>query len=229
MKKKETVRLFNFSDAVLVTKTKEKIAFVRRDAAEFVTFGIKASEVNQLETDINLFANAITDIEAVGDQTAVTALKDAKAEDLRVAIRGVMSRVELKFKPNTSKYRKFGTDALAQQTDADLLLVGKRVVRVANVFLAELTEKGITTAMLANITTLCNDFENLIIDMKIKIGERDVLQEERVEMANAIYATLVSYTNTGQSIWTTSNVAKYNDYVLYNTPTGDAPLAAVVL
>ena len=28
MKKKEVVRVFNFSDAVLVTKTKEKIAFM---------------------------------------------------------------------------------------------------------------------------------------------------------------------------------------------------------
>jgi hypothetical protein len=39
---------------------------------------------------------------------------------------------------------------------------------------------------------------------------------------------LVSYTNTGQSIWTTSNVAKYNDYVLYNTTTGDAPVNPVI-
>lgn len=47
--------------------------------------------------------------------------------------------------------------------------------------------------------------------------------------ANAIYSTLVSYTNTGQRIWTTSNVAKYNDYVLYNTTTGDAPATPPVV
>lgn len=224
MKKKEVIRTFNFSDAVLITKTKEKVAFMRRDATEFLTFGIQASDINLLETNINAFADTVTDIEAVADQTTVTAQKDAKAEVLRVAIRSVMTRVELKFAANTSKYRKFGTEALANQTDADLLITGKRVVRVATIFIADLTSNGVSTAMLNAITTICNDFENLIIDLKIKIGERDVLQEERVETANTLYATLVKFTNTGQNIWTTSNVAKYNDYVLYNTPTGSAPV-----
>lgn len=228
MKKKEAVRLFNFSDAVLITKTKEKIAFMRRDATEFVAFGIQNTDINLLETKVNAFANTITDIEAVADQTAVTTQKDAKAEALRVAIRSVMARVELKFASNTSKYRKFGTEALANQTDADLLITGKRVVRVGTIFLADLANNGVTTTMLNSITTLCNDFENLIIDLKIKIGERDVLQEERVEIANELYSTLVRYTNTGQNIWTTSNVAKYNDYVLYNTLTGSAPLVTLV-
>ena len=53
-----------------------------------------------------------------------------------------------------------------------------------------------------------------------KIADRDIEQESRVEAGNAIYATLIKYTNTGQSIWETSNVAKYNDYVVYNTKTG---------
>jgi hypothetical protein len=92
----------------------------------------------------------------------------------------------------------------------------------------ELAKKGLTQTMLDTITGICNDFENLIIDMKIKIGDRDIQQEDRIEAANIIYNTLVSYTNTGQSIWTTSNVAKYNDYVLYNTTTGDAPVNPVI-
>jgi hypothetical protein len=222
MKKKEVVRAFNFSDAVFVTKTKEKIAFMRRDATQFDAFGIDKSAIAALEKKINSFADTITDIEAVGDQTTATALKDAKAEELRVAIRALMSRVVLKFAEGTSKYAKFGTDTLSKQTDADLFITGKRVVRVANMVLTELSEKGLTPDMLTNITALCTDLEDLIVDMKIKMGDRDAIQEERVEAANAIYTTLVSYTNTGQSLWTTSNVAKYNDYVLYNTPTGDA-------
>ena len=59
--------------------------------------------------------------------------------------------------------------------------------------------------------------------MKIKIGDRDVMQEDRVEHANSIYAKLVSFTNTGRNIWSTSNVAKYNDYVIYNTTDGEVP------
>lgn len=226
MKKSEVIRLYNFSDAKLVTTGKEKIAFMRRDAAAFTTFGITAALVTSLETAINTFSNSITDIESVSKQTGVTAAKDAKAEQLRVAIRAVMARAELKYGNASAKYKQFGTDALARQSDSDLLIVGKRVVRVGTEFLADLTPNGLTAAMLTAITTLCNEFAVLIVDVKLKIGERDIMQEDRVEAGNAIYKTLVQYTTTGLSIWETSDVAKYNDYVIYNTVTGETPETA---
>jgi hypothetical protein len=64
---------------------------------------------------------------------------------------------------------------------------------------------------------------SLIVDLKIKIGERDIVQEDRVEAGNAIYKTLMQYTATGLSIWETTDVAKYNDYVVYNTVNGETP------
>jgi hypothetical protein len=33
----------------------------------------------------------------------------------------------------------------------------------------------------------------------------------------------MQYTTTGLSIWETSDVAKYNDYVVYNTVSGETP------
>jgi hypothetical protein len=227
MKKPSVVRLYNFSDATLVTTGKEKIAFMRRDAVAFTPFGVTAALVTSLETAINVFSNSITDIETVSNQTGVTANKDAKADQLRVAIRNVMARAELKYGTSNAKYRKFGTEALSQQSDSDLLITGKRVVRVGAEFLADLTANGLTAAMLTAITTLCNDFETLIIDLKIKIGERDIMQEDRVEAGNIIYKTLVQYTTMGLSIWETSDVAKYNDYVIYNTVSGETPEVVV--
>ena len=200
MKKKEVFRTFNFSDAVLITKGKEKIAFMKRDATKFAGFGITNTDLDNLENSITAFSEGITDIEALSDQTEVTAIKDAKAEEMRVAIRDLMTRVELKFEQGTAKYKKFGTDTLSKQSDAELLITGKRVVRVANTLITELAEKGVTPAMLTTITSLSTDFEELLIDMKIKIGDRDIIQEERVEQANSIYATLVSYTTTGRNI-----------------------------
>jgi hypothetical protein len=223
MKKPSVVRLYRFSDATLVTTGKEKIAFMRRDVAAFTPFGVTAALVTSLETAINVFSNSITDIESVSNQTGVTTNKDTKADQLRVAIRNVMARAELKYGTDSAKYKKFGTEALARQSDSDLLITGKRVVRVGTEFLADLTANGLTAAMLTAITTLCNEFEVLIIDLKIKIGERDIMQEDRVEAGNIIYKTLVQYTTTGLSIWETSDVAKYNDYVIYNTVSGETP------
>lgn len=220
MKKSSVVRLYNFSDATLVTMGKEKIAFMRRDAGAFTPFGISAVLVNNLEAAINVFSDTITDIEAVNNQTAVTTAKDQKAEELRMVIRTVMARAELKYGINNSKYKKFGTEELSRQTDSDLLITGKRVVRVGTEFLDELTDNGLTDTMLIAISALCNEFEALIIDLKIKIGDRDIIQEDRVEAGNAIYTTLIKYTSIGLSIWATSDVAKYNDYIIYNTVSG---------
>ncbi|PKB17661.1 hypothetical protein [Flavobacterium sp. 5] len=229
MKKPSVVRLYTFSDATLVTTGKEKIAFMRRDATAFTPFGITATLMTSLETAINAFSNTITDIEAVNSQAGVTASKDAKADQLRVAIRTVMARVELKYGTSEAKYKKFGTEALSKQSDSDLLITGKRVVRVGTEFLAALTANGLTAAMLTTITTLCNEFETLIIDLKIKIGERDIMQEDRVEAGNTIYKTLVKYTTIGLSLWETSDVAKYNDYVIYNTINSEVPEVAAPL
>ena len=223
MKKTPVVRLYIFSDATLVTTAKEKIAFMRRDAAAFTPFGITATLVTSLETAINTFSNTITDIESLSNQTEVTTNKDAKAEQLRVAIRTIMARVELKYGTDSARYKKFGTEALSKQTDSDLLITGKRVARVGTEYLATLTTNGLTAAMLTDVTKLCNEFELLIIDLKIKIGDRDIKQEDRVEAGNSIYKTLSKYTAIGQTIWETTDIAKYNDYVIYNTVSGETP------
>jgi len=129
---------------------------MRRDAAAFTPFGVTAPLVTSLETAINIFSNTITDIEAVSNQTGVTAAKDAKVDQLRVAIRAVMAHAELKFSVSTAKYKKFGAEALSQQSESDLLITGKRVVRVGTEFLVDLTANGLTAAMLTAITTLSN-------------------------------------------------------------------------
>jgi len=217
MKKPATVRVYNFSDAKLIITAKEKIAFIRRDAASFAPFGITATQLTDLETAANTFSDTITDIELINSQMAVTVSKNAKADQLRTAIRMVMVCAKLQYGTNTARYRIFGTDTLSRQTDSDLLLTGKRVVVVGTESLPTLSANGLTTAMLATVKTLCNEFETLTIDLKIKIWERDSMQEYRVEAGNNIYKTLLKYTTIGLSIWETSNVAKYNDYVIYNT------------
>jgi len=224
MKKKEVVRAYNFSDGKLITTTKEKIAFIRRDAAEFEGYGITSAMVDELENQATHFSDTATDVELVSDQTEVTTTKDVVADKLQVAIRGVMSRVVLKYAVESARYRKFGTEALSQQSDAELIIVAGRVFRVGTEMLADLAANGLTSGMLDEVKHLRDDLEHELIGMNLKIADRDIEQESRVEAANAIYATLIKYTNTGQSIWETSNVAKYNDYVVYNTPSGDAPV-----
>jgi hypothetical protein len=193
---------------------------MRRDKSEFDKFGITTNDFDALEASIDAFSDTDTDTELVNAQTNTTTNKDAKAEEVREAIRGVMARVVLVFPEGSSNYKKFGAELLSQQLDSDLLITAKRVVRVANEFLPDLAPKGLTSEMLTTITDLRAAFEDLIVDVKLKIADRDTEQQERVKKANAIYETLVKYAITGQNIWVSQDVAKYNDYVIYNTVSG---------
>jgi len=221
MKKKELFRGYNFSDGKLVTIGKEKIAFMRRDESEFAKFGIIPSDFDALETSIDAFSDTDTDVESLNTQTDTTTSKDAKAEEVREAIRGIMTRVALVFEEESSNYKKFGTETLSKQSDSDLLITAKRVVRVAKEFFTVLEPKGLTSSMVTNLTTIRAELEDLIVEVKIKISVRDTQQQERVIKANAIYDTLSKYALTGQKIWVSTDVAKYNDYIIYNTASGE--------
>lgn len=210
------MRMYNFSDADLIVKGKEKISFMRRDMTAFVSFGITETMIANLETALNTFATSITDIEAHSTQMMATQAKNAKAEELKTAILNVMKRVAFIYGTNTARYRQFGTKALGRKTDSEVLITAKLVVRISNMHLQELFDSGITAAMILAITILCNDLEELIHEQNDKIWERNLLKENRIADGNAIYTTLVKYTAIGYAVWASSNVAKCNDYVIYN-------------
>jgi hypothetical protein len=216
MKKQTSIRIFNFADNKLMLLAQQKIAFMRRDAAAFADYGITEPHFSALETAVIDFENTETDVEALHTQTFITGQKEKKAEDLRIAIRGLMARVALKFPVNSAHYRKFGTEALAQQSDSELLFMAKNVVHVAHQVFDDLTQNGVTQDMLTNIGNLRDELEDLMIALKTAMGDRDIQQEIRIAAANEIYSTLVKYTHTGLFIWSTSDMAKYNDYIIYD-------------
>ncbi len=223
MKKKEVIRNYHFPDAELVTISNAKIAFMERDKVQFADYGISPAMVTALKEKVLEFSNFSTDIESLSDQTDATAAKDAKAAELKQELTNFMSRVAAKYTVKSAKYRKFGAGEISQKTDSDLLLTAKRIVRVGTPLLEELATNGVTAAMLTTITTHANSFENLLIDKEIKVGERDIQQEARVEAGNLVYSDLIKYTSIGQAIWAATDVAKYNDFVVYNTANGQAP------
>lgn len=168
MKKAEVVRLYKFSDAKLIELGLEKIAFMRRDQEAFAPFGLNDEKFTALETKITVFSNLATDIETSSEQVHATEQKDAKAEELRVAIRSVMTRVAQKYGNTSARYANYGTDTLSRQTDADIIVAAKRVVRVGNTNLDELATEGLTSEHLAIIAQLTSEFDERLIAQKIK-------------------------------------------------------------
>ena len=83
------------------------------------------------------------DDELVGDQMVTTEKKYKAAENLKTAIRSVMTRVAIKYTNRSGRYRKFGTAKMGDMTDAQLLFCGRRVARVARQQIDFLEDVGV--------------------------------------------------------------------------------------
>ncbi|WP_263603716.1 hypothetical protein [Chryseobacterium sp. PET-29] len=90
----------------------------------------------------------------------------------------------------------------------------------AQKYLTELSDEGLTSD---KINTLIAQREalDLAIDAQAQgISDRDVAAEGRIEALNKLYQLLTKYAGTGQDIFYETNEAKYNDYIIYDTPSG---------
>ncbi len=126
-----------------------------------------------------------------------------------------MISVGLKYANTSARYKQFGTGSLSRVTDADLLLLSKKVNRIAASMIPELKIHGLTQEKLDELQKATDAYEEALLEQHVKIGKRDVAQEDRILFSNNLYATLVKYAETGQAIWETKSPARYNDYVLY--------------
>jgi hypothetical protein len=224
MKKQMQVRDYKMADASLIILAGEMQRFMVRDLVDFTTYNVLAPEMAIFKSDIAAFEAIPTDIELEGSKMDITATKDAIAENIKVAIREIMSRAQNKYGVTHSKYIQFGTIGMDGFDDPHLLICARRVVRTATLYQTDLATKGLTPAMLTSLTTLANNFETAILDQSDAIAKRDNATDDRIEIGNALYKKMIEYCETGKTIWITKDEAKYNDYVIYDTPNGLAPV-----
>ena len=197
------------------------ISFANRDVAEFTKMGIEPPFLDELKSDIVELQNAPDDVEVLGEQTPFTEEKDALAEEIKDSIRTIMQRAENKWGTGSARYRQFGTSGLSELNDNDLEACAKRVLRVAERNLADLA--GLTTNDLTTLQRLTINFHSARESQHDAKANRDIKTEDRQITANDIYDRQVIIANTGKRIWENKSEAKYNDYVIYDTPTPPPP------
>jgi hypothetical protein len=222
MEKKPAVRNYFFPDATLVVKANNILTCARRDATEFALRNMtEANTFTPFEQAKDAFKNLPTDDELVADQQDATDVKNKQADVIKVQIRTVMTAAKGLFGEGSAKYNRFGTKGMDGFGDPELLKCTRRVARTCENFAAPLATKGITAATVNNLKTLATDFEEAIDKQQDAINDRNIAAEERVEMGNDVFAQMMNIADTGKDIWVTTNEAKYNDYVIYNTKSGD--------
>jgi hypothetical protein len=99
--------------------------------------------------------------------------------------------------------------------DKTLLVTSRNIATKAQEYLSELSESGLTQAMVDDLTSKNQEFENAIVAKKDKVAERDVATANRIRKGNEIYDLMVKYCEFGKDIWYTVDEARYNDYIIY--------------
>ena len=196
----------------------EKINFLQRDITEFARYGYTNEKAEALDKRITDFENSPTDEEYAGDVMIATEKKNALSEELLQKIRSVMLRVQNKFGQRSAYYRKFGTSALSKMKDEKLLKTTRRVARVATIYLDELKDEGLTNVHIKELKALATDFDDAMEAQSDAIADREIGTMLRIKTANEIYDEISRICDTGKGIWKEANEAKYNDYIIYNTP-----------
>jgi hypothetical protein len=217
MKKQSTNRQYNFPDADLYLQCLERIKYANRDREQFEQYGYTLERLKQFKAMCDKFGDLPDDEELLGDQMVTTEKKYAAAENLKSAIRSLMTRVAIKYSNRSGRYRKFGTAKMGDMTDAQLIFCGRRVVRVARQQLDFLAETGVNENVIRRVAEATRQFEKSVNIQQDKVADRDISVERRVEKGNKLYEELITLCNIGKDIWAEKDPVRYENYCIYES------------
>jgi hypothetical protein len=220
MKKDQVKRDFIIADSVLKQKADELINLIDRDITEFTDRGYSASKKTELIEARTAVENYPDDEQLEAIKMDLTAQKDAARNALEKTMRSIFNMAENVFGQFGARYKEFGNAAVSQQSDSELVRIAKTMTVTATKYLTELAEEGLTEDKITTLTTQRETLDAAIDAQAKGISDRDLATEGRIEALNRLYRLLTKYAGIGQDIFYETNEAKYNDYIIYNTPSG---------
>ncbi len=214
--KKSTI--FSINLAVFPRFAHQKVNFLKRDIDHFIKYRYSIEEADALKLKIDAFTNIRTDEEFEGTLMIATEKKNKESGVIQDHIREMMLSVGNKFGKGSAHYKRFRASALSGLTDERLVRTAKRVGRVATLSLDDLAPSGLTITDIEALEQLIEKFEKSLEMQDDAISEREIGTLLRIDESNAIYKKIAKFCETGKGIWKNSNEAKYNDYIIYDTP-----------
>lgn len=217
MASNEVRRNYTMSNAELCMICSNLISVLNRDLTEMAVFGVTTTTISSFKAKGDAFEVFPTDDFMLGDVMIATEAKNAKAEEVKEAIRQMAARVEAKWGTNSGQNKKLGAASMYNATDKTLLGVARSVHLSMTSFLADLSSFGLTQQILDNFEDLNESFENAINACSEAIMARSNKTKERTEKGNELYDLVATYCNFGKILYERANPTKYKDYVIYGS------------
>ena len=225
MAKNKKSREFNFEESELIIKCESTVAVALRDKDQLLEVGFTNEKRLAFQAQIDACKLIATDAYMLGIQATRTQEKDAVRQGIEKSLRTILAIALNLYGADSAKYRQFGGGNISQLNDDNLMRYARSAAATATYLLAELQPEGVTPAMITALTTKVTTFDAAINSQIAAIRQRDVITEERITKANELYRTLVKVCTLGKNIWYGVNEAKYNDYIIYDGPSGDSSKA----
>ena len=220
MKKEIVTRNYNLVDAVLKQKADELINLLERDSVEFAERGYNAAAKTTFESARDTVSNFPSDETFDAQKIQLTATKDAARSALEKSMRTVFNMAGNHFGTGSAQYRAFGGAEISRKPDAELARIYKVMITAANQHLGVLSAEGLSQNLIDQIAAQGTALDDAIDALAKGISDRDIATENRIENLNTLYSLVSKYAGIGQDIFYEVNEAKYNDYVIYDTPSG---------
>ncbi len=223
---KKITRDYKFTDALLKQTADKILLNLNRDSALLLPRGITVARITAYSSLISEFDDAPTDEELLGEVIEATQTKDETGEKLRVGIRTVRTFVDNTFGTGSGHYRIYKFERLNKTPEETLHRLARTVVRVATKQLVDhpsLGNEGLTQAMVDNVDTVDLDFDKAIDKQHAAMEERDIKSEELIIKGNKLYKETMKMCNIGKDLFASTDPARYNDYIIYNTVNAKAP------
>lgn len=223
MKKPIVIRNYRLTDGVLKQKADELVVLLDRDSVEFADRGYDRDAKDAFVNAIRIVSDQTSDETLEASKMILTENKDANRSVLEKSMRTIFNMAANKFGTKSAQYRAFGDAEISRQSDAEIVRTCKVMVTAARASLPQLESEGLTEEKIEKLNDQGAALDNSIDVAKKGVSDRDIATEKRVEELNTLYALVIKYAGIGQDIFYEVNEAKYNDYVIYDTPSGLPP------
>ena len=195
----------------------EKEVLLTRDQADLASRGITAARITAFAALRNTFMNVPQDETMVALISVATNSRDAVVNDMRIAIREVVGIAKNTFGDGSAEYKTFKAGDMTRVDASDLSFLSVTIVARGNAYLAQMTPKGLTAAMLTNITTLKGTLDTKIKDVETAQANQLTTTQTRHNAANSLFDEMSAMCDAAQVYYADRNPLKASEYIIYDT------------